>query len=537
MPTEGAGRPLFEAALSHYRAGRLGDSEARCIRILEVTPLHAGALDLLGIVCALTDRVPIAAELISRAVALSPGDPGFHNNLGNVLTSLDRLDEAIASFGRSLALRADDAETHNNLGTVLRQAGRTDEARHAYERALALDPGRAEAHSNYGNLLADLGRLTDAASSHQRALSIRPDYAVAHNNLGYAWKRLGRYEDAAASFERAIALQPSYADAVNNLAETLKERGDAALALAHYRRALALEPARAGVRSNMLLALNGIAEVDAETLFAEHCRWDAMHGQGKPTPPVRPTRPEGPLRIGYVSSDFRRHSVAYFIEPLLEAHDRTRFFVICYSGVRTEDDVTRRLRAHADLWRPIAGLGDAEVIERVRADGVDILVDLAGHTMGNRLGVFAGRAAPVQITYLGYPNTSGLKAIDWRITDPIADAPGADVFYTERLMRLDRGFLCYRPPSDAPAPAPPPGPDRPVTFVSCNNLAKMGQQTIQTWARLLKALPDSRLLLKAKALGCAGTCERVAEKFVREGVARDRLEMTGWTEAGAHLGI
>jgi predicted O-linked N-acetylglucosamine transferase (SPINDLY family) len=536
-PARGTAASLFEAALSHRSAGRLGDTEAHCLRILDVTPLHTGALDLLGIVCALTDRLPIAAQFIAHAVALNPGDPGFHNNLGNVLTSLGRLDEAIASFGRSLALRADDAETQCNLGTVLRQAGRTDEAKRAYERALAINSGSAEAHSNYGNLLADLGRYADAASSHERALSITPDYAVAHNNLGYAWKRLGRYKDAAASFERAVALQPGYADALNNLAETRKEQGDAPGALAHYHRALALEPGRAGVRSNMLLALNGIAEVDAETLFAEHRRWDAIHGRAMPAPPPGPARRDGRIRIGYVSSDFRRHSVAYFIEPILEAHDRTRFFVVCYSGVRAEDDVTRRLRADADLWRPIAGLGDTEVIERVRADGVDILVDLAGHTMGNRLGVFAGRAAPVQITYLGYPNTTGLAAMDWRITDSIADARGADAFYTERLVRLDRGFLCYRPPPDAPAPAPPSDPDRPVTFVSCNSLAKVGPQTIETWSRILNALPDSRLLLKAKALGCAGTCERLAEKFVGEGVARDRLEITGWTEPGAHLAI
>ena len=503
-----------------------------------MTPLHPGALDLLGIVCALTNRLGITAELIARAVTLSPDEPGFHNNLGNVLSSLGRLDDAIASFGRSLALRADDAETLGNLGTVLRQAGRTDEAGRAYERALALDPNSAEIHSNYGNLLADLGRFADAAGNHERALSIRPDYAVAHNNLGYAWKRLGRYEDAAASFERAVALQPGYADALNNLAETLKERGDAADALAHYRHALALEPARAGVRSNMLLTLNGIAEVDAETLFAEHCRWDAIHGAGAPPPPpARPARPKGPLRIGYVSSDFRRHSVASFIEPVLAGHDHTRFFVVCYADLWAEDDVTLRLRAHADLWRPITGLGDREVIERVRADGIDILVDLAGHTMGNRLGVFAGRAAPVQITYLGYPNTTGLAAMDWRITDSIADAPGADAHYTERLVRLERGFLCYHPPADAPAPAPPPGPDRPVTFVSCNSLAKLNQQTIETWAHILNALPDSRLLLKAKALGCAGTRERVAEKFARAGVARGRVPMTGWTEPGAHLAI
>ena len=282
----------------------------------------------------------------------------------------------------------------------------------------------------------------------------------------------------------------------------------------------------------MLLALNGIAEVDAETLFAEHRRWDALHGAGAlAPPPARPALPEGPLRIGYVSSDLRRHSVAYFIEPLLAAHDRTRFYVVCYSDVGAEDDVTRQLRAHAHLWRPITGLGDSEVIERIRGDGVDILVDLGGHTMRNRLGVFAGRAAPVQVSYLGYPNTTGLAAMDWLITDSIADAPGADAHYTERLVRLDRGFLCYRPPPDAP----PSGPDRPVTFVSCNSLAKVGPQTIETWTQILEALPDSRLLLKTKAFACAGTRGRVAEKFARKGVARDRLEMAGWTDPGAHL--
>ena len=527
----------FQAALAHQAAGRQGEAEALLRDIIASHPGDAdaaNAYDLLGVVLALGGRNTDAAASLERAIALAPAVAATHNNLGNVLSALGLGEEAVAAYGRALALRPDDAQTLNNLGTVLKAAGRLADARDAYERALALRPDYAEAHRNYGNVLLDLGLIKDATESHRRALAIDPDYAVAHNNLGSALKRKGQYE-AAASFKTVLALAPAYAAALSNMGEVLRETGEAAAAIEYYRRALDADAARPAIYSNLLYALNCVADVDRGAVYAEHRRWAERHA-----PPAAATHqndpdPERRLRIGYVSPDFRRHSVAYFIEPILAAHDRGAVEVFCYASSNLSDEVSERLRALADGWRDIHALDDEEAARRIAEDGIDILVDLTGHTMNGRLTLFAMRPAPVQLAYLGYPNTTGLAAMDYRLTDARADPEGdAEAFHTEALVRLPGGFLCYRPPDDAPAVAP--SGDGPVTFVSCNNLAKVTPPVVTAWAALLARLPAARLLLKAKALGDAGTRRRMAERFAHHGV-EDRIDMMGWVETGSHLGI
>ena len=526
----------FQAALAHQAAGRLGEAEALCRDIIQHRPDHADAHDLLGVVLALGGRNTEAASSLERAVALAPSVAAYHNNLGNVLSSLGQGDMAVAAYGRALTLRPDDAQTLNNLGTVLKAAGRLSDAREAYERALALRPDYAEAHSNYGNVLLDLGHIREAAESHRRALAINPDYAVAHNNLGSALKRLGQYEAAAAAFETALKLIPAYADALSNMGEVLRETGEAAAAVDYYRRALDADAARPGIHSNLLYALNFVAEVDRGAVYAEHRRWAECHARPAAATHKNDPNPERRLRIGYVSPDFRRHSAAYFIEPVLAAHDPAAFEVVCYASSDLHDEVSERLRALTHEWRDIHALGDGEVARCISEDGIDILVDLSGHTMNGRLTLFALKPAPVQVTYLGYPNTTGLEAMDYRLTDAQADIEGdAEAFHSEALVRLPGGFLCYRPPDDAPAVAPPGV--GPITFVSCNNLAKVTSPVIATWATLLTRLPEARLLLKAKALGDAGIRRRMAECFARHGISPDRIDMMGWVESGSHMGV
>jgi predicted O-linked N-acetylglucosamine transferase (SPINDLY family) len=239
------------------------------------------------------------------------------------------------------------------------------------------------------------------------------------------------------------------------------------------------------------------------------------------------------LRVGYVSADFRQHSVAFFIEPVIEAHDRRGFEVICYSNVAWPDAVTMRMRKLADQWRDIARRCDEDVAEQIRRDGVDILVDLAGHTDGNRLLVFARKPAPVQVTYLGYPDTTGLRTMDYRLTDAYADPPGeTEPYHSEELVRLARCFLCYRPATESPEvgelPALAAGT---VTFGSFNSFAKVTEEVMGAWSRILLAVPESRLVLKAKGLGQAEARERAGEVFERHGIAPQRVEMTGQSES------
>ena len=519
---------LLAEAYAAAAAGDFAKAEAACRRALEGAPADGGALNLLGIVLARTGRAGEAAEVLAQAAKATPEEAAVHNNLGNALSALGRLEEAVAAFGSALAIEPGHGRAHSNLATVLKQLGRPEQALQHYRKALSIEPLNAEIHANCANLLAETGRTEEALAGYRRALEIDPASPGAHNNLGACLKNLGHYQEAAGGFRRALELAPNYADALSNLGQTLLAQGEAAAAVAHLEKAVEAGPGRADIHSNLLLALNSI---DGRDALAEHRRW----GQRFAAPEVEQANdqdPERPLRVGYVSADFKKHSVACFIEPVLEAHDNKNFEIFCYANVGETDEVSERLRRLAGTWRDIYRSGDQDVAERIRGDKIDVLVDLSGHTAGNRLGVFALSPAPVRVSWLGYPNTTGLAAMDYRLGDRVADPPGAEAHYAERLVRL-QGFLCYRPPADAPETARFPG--GPLTFASCNNLTKVGPGVVAAWAAILKRVADSRLFLKAKALGDEGSRHMLAARFAEQGISPERLEMTGWVTSGSHL--
>jgi len=508
------------------------EEAAACYReALHRQPDSAEAANNLGNALAGLGRSQEAMASFLEAIRLRPDWSLAYSNLGNVLKAQGRLEEAQACYQEALRLEPASAEAHNNLGVTLQQLGRLEEALACYREALRLKPDYADAHYNLGNGFKDQGQLEEAAASYQRAIAIRRDYAEAHNNLGFVLKEQGRLEESIASYRQALRFRPRYAEAFNNLGNALYEQGQLEEAVRSYREALALKPDFAMAHSNLLFVLHYELAGGPEALFAEHLRWAAQQAPATtvrlPHPGER--APERRLRIGYVSPDFRAHSVAYFIEPILEAHDRRGFEVFCYSDVSRPDGVTARLQSLADGWRSTFGMTSAQVEDQVRQDRIDILVDLAGHTGGNRLLVFARKPAPVQVTYLGYPDTTGLRAIDYRITDEWADPPGqTERLHTEELVRLPRGFLCYRPPRDAPeiAPLPALGTGA-VTFGSFNNLAKMTPEVIGLWSAILREVPGARLILKSKALGDAGAQERLRETFRQNGVAAQRIVLWG----------
>lgn len=264
-------------------------------------------------------------------------------------------------------------------------------------------------------------------------------------------------------------------------------------------------------------------------MLKEHLRWP-----GALPAPITTSRPRADvnsahrLKIGYVSSDFRTHSVSYFFEPLLQAHDKDVVEVYCYSGGQRPDATTVRLQALAHAWRDIGAMTDAQAAEQIYADGIDILVDLNGHTAQNRLRVFAHKPAPIQVTYLGYPDTTGLRTMDYRITDAWSDPPGDEVYYTEKLIRLEGCFLCYRPPDDAPPVATLPALKQGfITFGSFNARAKINEEVITLWSRLLQDIPTSRLLIKNPSLTCSVTRDYLYEQFKTQGITRERVELRG----------
>ncbi|MBD2096641.1 tetratricopeptide repeat protein [Trichocoleus sp. FACHB-591] len=418
-----------------------------------------------------------------------------------------------------------------------------DQAITYYQQALALQPTAPDIHTNLGNVYQDLGQAEAAIASYQKALTLKPDSAEAHNNLGNMYKRQGQLAEASTHYQRAVVLRPDLAETYNNLGNVLKDQGRMTEAIAAYRQAIAMKPGLMEAKSNLLFSLHYDSTHDPETIFAEHKRWAEQYAEPltqAATPHLNDRTRDRRLRIGYVSPDFNAHPVGFFIGSVLAAHDRANYEVFCYANLLAADGLTEQFRRFADGWRDIISLSDEQVAQLVRQDQIDILVDLAGHTAGNRILVFAHKPAPIQVTYLGYPNTTGLSAIDYRLTDTWADPVGvADTRHTESLVRLPRGFLCYQAAQNAPTVEALPALTKGyVTFGSFNNLAKVTPEVIATWANILKAVPQSQMVLKYKALTDAATRQRFHDLFAQHGVTSDRVHLLGHVSSFAeHLAL
>lgn len=540
---------LMQQAQQHLDAGELAAAETLYRDILSTRPQHAGALNGLGIVCQQQERLHEAIDYFQRALARRPEFAGGHCNLGATLYALGRLDEAAACFDRALALQPELAEAHNQLGMVRREQGRLEEALACYQRVLALTPRQAETHNNLGYVLQELGRLQEAIRHYQQALTEKPDFAEAHTNLGLALQTQYRFGEAIAHYMRAIELNPRCAPAHNNLATALQNRGKLDMddggmpaALAHFRRALELQPDFAEAHSNLLFALNQSPDIDPKTLLDEAHRFAERHETplaARREPHANDPAPQRRLRIGYVSGDFRAHPVAFFVEPLFAHHDRTRFEVYCYSCHAREDDVTQRLKSHVDHWRSLMGLSDALAAQLIRADGIDILVDLAGHTSDNRLLVFVHKPAPVQVTWLGYLNTTGLSTMDYRLTDACASPPGMmEKYHSEALVRLPGCQWCYQPPNVCPEVGGLPTLESGgLTFASFHNNAKLSLPVLSLWAEVLAAVPGSRLILVGRGLEQKQMVESWGAPFAQRGIDIGRLEFLGVQSFDRYLAL
>ena len=381
----------------------------------------------------------------------------------------------------------------------------------ACQRLLVAFPGSADAWNLAGLLAAQRSELSAAVRFYRQAVSLDPGFVEAHNNQGAALSALGRAGEALACFQQALEVRP----------------GDRA------------------AFDNLLLAALCVPELPPAEVAALHRRW-GQSVEAQVAPLVLPaSRDRGesarPLKVGYVSADFKRHSVAWFLEPILAHHDPQRVKVHGYANMAgSGDEITARLRRHCAVFRSLVGVSDADAARQIAADGIDVLVDLAGHTAGHRLGIFAHRPAPVQITYLGYPATTGLSRIQYRLTDAVADPVGlTEALHTEELVRLPRGFLCYAPPvQPQPALQPPAATAGVVTFGSFNDASKLSDQVLGVWAEVLAGVPQARLRLKAKGLADSGGRQRVLDYLRARGVDPGRVELMAFkAELEEHLGL
>ncbi len=518
--------------------GRLPEAETAYRAALKLNGRYADAQMNLAQVLHHQGRMAEAETQYRRFLRLKPDSAPMHHRLGLTLMAQSRHAEAETAFRAALRLKPDFVEAHNSLGTALRALNRLAEAEAAYRAALRLKPEYADSLVNLGVALHQQNKSEEALETLEQAVRLNPGSAEAHNNLGNIYVELDRLGEALASYQEALRLNPDSAETYNNLAHAYFHHGELDEAIACYRQAFRLDLKHMAVTySSFLFILNYHPAWTPRAIFDEHRHWGETYAPRpeKQPPHTNTPEPERRLRVGYVTPDLRSHSVAYFIEPILARHDRDRYEIFCYIEMPRpkHDATTERLKKLCAGWVDTCGLSDRALAERMRSDGIDILVDLAGHTAHNRIQAFAYRPAPVQPTYLGYCNTTGLPAIDYRLTDEWADPPGQDAFHTERLVRLAGGFLCYRPPDAAPEIAPLPAlAAGHVTFGSFNILEKTNRQVVALWARVLRALPEARLVLKNRSWNSEsldpGSRERYYAWFAEHGVAPERIELIGW---------
>ncbi|MBI1195673.1 MAG: tetratricopeptide repeat protein [Gammaproteobacteria bacterium] len=514
-------------------AGQQEEAIAQYEHALKSAPRNAALHNDLANALADLDRLDEAEIHYREALKQDPGFSRARINLATLQFRTGARDSAMADLELLLQQFPDDAGVHHNLGEMFQKLGQIDQALRHYDEALRLLPDFVEAYNHKGTVLQLMGRHDEAETVYKRALALRPLYAEATLNLGTLHFECGRIEAALAAFRKAIEIRETFAEAWNNLGNCFIQAGLYQQGADAYEKALSLEQDYWEAASNRLMALHFDPELGTDDLFEAHHRWGDRRVRSASTSSATPAvsgSDRRRLRIGYVSPDFRTHSVAYFIEPILRAHDLSRFEIYCYAEVNVSDATTKRIERIVPNWTNTCGVDDEELADRIRRDGIDILVDLAGHTQGNRLGVFALHPAPIQVSYLGYPDTTGLAAMDYRLTDAVTDPEGQDAGYRERLYRLPAGFLCYGPPQGAPDVSVRPSVrSGGITFASFNNLAKMNEQVVAIWAEILKEVPDARLLLKNRVFGDAFVRQRYIDLFARYGIAEQRLQMTGWT--------
>jgi len=558
------------AAVQHLRAGELPVAELISSQVLAADPNNAAAWQILGLVALQAGDFALAQTRFTRVVELVPEFAAAHYNLGNAYRLQGKLNEAIDCYRRALVLQPEFAEALQNLALAVHLNGGLEEAVSHYRRALDYAPNWAEGWSNLGQLLNERRDFCAALEALQRAIGAQPKLAAAHNNMGNAWQGLGKVAEAKASYQRACELVPGYvgahanlgailqeqrdldgaaehyrlalggdspgtgllpasgrdgADVWNNLGIVLKDQGLVNEAVDCFRRAIAVGPAEVTASSNFLYSLYFLEGCDAEAIDQEHRRFDEV--LAKPLerliqPHVNDRDPNRRLLIGYVSPDFRHHSQSYFTLPLLAAHDQEQVEVFCYADVQRPDDMTQRLGQHADAWRDISRLSDQEAADLVRRDQIDVLVDLTMHMAQGRPLLFARKPAPVQVCWLAYPGTTGLSAIDYRLTDPHLDPPGQfDAYYSEHSVRLPDSFWCYQPiESDIEVNSLPALGNGYITFGSLNNFCKVNPSVLRLWARVLRVVESSRLVLLAP-LGSPRS--RTLEFFSQHGVTPERI--------------
>ncbi len=509
------------------------------LEALKYRPDYAEAHNNLGNALQALGESGGAERSYREALRYRPEYAEAHNNLGNALQGQHKLGEAQASYRRALVLQPGFVKAQVNLGNALQESGELEASLVQYEAALAAQPGMAEAHNNLGNALKALKRGAEAIDHYRQAIALMPTYVEAHGNLGATLQEHGLLDEAIAHYRAALALRPDYAIGHNNLGKALSDRGRFKEAIACFRRALELDPDFDAAHSNLLLHLNNEKSPDPADYLSEAMTFGAKAAgrvQAYTSWPQALSASGERLRIGFVSGDLRNHPVGFFLESVVAFMDPHRFELVAYATKAGEDDLTRRLQGHFAQWHSLVGLSDQAAARRIHDDGIQILVDLAGHTADNRLPVFAWKPAPVQVAWLGYFASTGVKEIDYILADPQVLPAAEASHFVETPWRLPDCYLCFTPPHEDVEVGPLPQLENGyVTFGCFNKLSKMNERVVGLWSRVLAAVPGSRLVLKAKELTDVSAQESARARFVAHGIAGERIETQGYSTRDSYL--
>ncbi len=514
--------------------GKLDEAMAAWRRAVSLKADFAEAHFNLGNGLRQKGEIDEAIAEFEKVIVLRPQWAAGHHSLAAAYFEKGRYERAIQMCRQAIELKPDDAEAINTLASALSAAGKKDEALACYQKVIVLRPQFADAHNNIGIILSERSQWAEAVESFGRAIAAKLDYVQAHYNLGNALRDSGKLDGAIDSFHRALAIQPNHPPAALNLANALKDQGRMDEAIEFYRHAVASDPNNPVIGSTLIFAMHLDPNADGRAILAEARRWNDRHAA--PLKKLIPAHgndpsPERPLRVGYISADFRQHATAWVLLPLLRRRDAGQFRVYCYSSHPHCDAVTERFQAYADSWRSIFGVSDEEAARWIGEDQIDILVDLSMHTAGNRLPLISRKPAPIQVSWLGYPGTTGIEAIDYHLTDFHLSPPEEfDGHYSEKLIRLAESYWCFDPLASEPEPnSLPMDANRFVTFGCLNNFSKINRNVLDCWGRLMREVPNSRLLLLA---GPGSHRQRAIEAL---GVEPQRVEFCGFVPREEYL--
>jgi len=527
-------------AYQHYQAGNINTAKTLYEKILKSEPNNFNALHFLEMICSQTGDFDNAIRYIKKEIELMPSNVDLYIKIGSLLMKKNLFSEAIDYLKKALNLKPFLPDAYFNLGFASMNIGQFDDAINFYRKALEINPYMPEVVNNLANALKKKEQFDEAIKYYKEAIKLNPNYALAYYNLANTYREKGQFYEAIIYYKQTLNLNPNLCAAYNNLGGTFMEIGQLYEAEIYYKYLLKIKPDDHQYHSNLLLNMNYNPRYSPQDIYNEHIAFAKKFEEPlSHNIPIHTNKPEPyrRLKIGYCSPDFRRHPVAYFIEPVLATHDRENFEIFCYTLAPIEDDLTKRIQNYSDHWKSIVDISDDEAAKLIRNDEIDILIDLAGHTGNNRILIFARKPAPIQVNWIGYLTTTGLSTMDYKIVDAYIDPPGkTEQFYSEKLIRLPESFLCYLPDKDSPEVGPLPALSKGyITFGSLNKFSKITPEVITLWSKILKELPDSHLMLKGKSFSDKKTCQYALNMFEERGISPERIILQPWDPSPKHL--